>query len=223
MKHTLEVDSVMLEFGSKRVLQDVYIKCETGKITALLGRNGTGKTCLMNITHGMLKTENQSVRLDGKVLLKSRRSPSDILYLTQLSYIPKSLSLKRIFKDFNLDFSVFVNEFPDLEKYYNERIKNLSGGERRIVEIYLIIASNTRFCLLDEPFSHVMPIHVEAIKRLIIREKENKGILITDHMYEHITEICDDLYVIRNGKTHLTNDIKDLEALGYLRTLNSEL
>lgn len=223
MKHTLEVDSVILEFGSQRVLQDVYLKCETGRITGLLGRNGTGKTCLMSILHGMLKAENQSVRLDGEVLLKANRLSSDMLYLTQLNYIPKFLTLSRIFKDFKLEFSNFLDHFPEFEKYYNVRIKNLSGGERRIVEIYMIIASDTKFCLLDEPFSHIMPVHVDAIKRLIISEKKNKGILITDHLYDHITDISDDLYVIVNGKTHLTNGVKDLESMGYIRTLNFEL
>lgn len=222
MKHTLEVDSVILEFGSKRVLQDVYMKCETGRITGLLGRNGTGKTCLMNILHGMLKAENQSVRLDGKVLMKAHRSSSDMLYLTQFNYIPKFLSLKRVFKDFNLEFSLFVDQFPDFEKYYHVKLKNLSGGERRIIEIYMIIASDTKFCLLDEPFTHIMPVHIYAIKKLIISEKENKGILITDHLYDHITEISDDLYVLKHGKTHLINDVKELEAMKYIRTPNSE-
>ena len=217
MNHTLEVDSVMLEFGPKRVLQDVYIKCETGKITAILGRNGTGKTCLMDIIHGMLKAGNQSVRLDGKAFLRASRSSSDMRYLTQLNYIPKVLRLKRIFKDFKLDYSEFVDHFPEFEKYYNLRLRKLSGGERRIVEIYMIIASETKFCLLDEPFSHIMPVHTETIKDLIIRGKKNKGILITDHMYEHIAEVYDELYVIRNGKTYLTKSMQDLETLGYLR------
>jgi ABC-type lipopolysaccharide export system ATPase subunit len=73
--------------------------------------------------------------------------------------------------------------------------------------------------MLDEPFSHVMPVHIDAIKKMIVRRKAHKGILITDHLYEHIIDICDDLYVINNGKTHLTNSIDDLEIMGYVRKL----
>lgn len=69
--------------------------------------------------------------------------------------------------------------------------------------------------MLDEPFSHVMPIHVDAIKQLILREKHKKGIIITDHMYNHIIDICDDLYVIKDGKTYLTKSAEDVERLGY--------
>lgn len=215
MIQTLEADSVILEFGTKRVLQDVYLKSETAKITGLLGRNGTGKTCLLNIIYGQLSPYDHSVRLNKQALLNSSRSTKDIMYLPQFSFIPKSLTLNRIFNDYKLDFSEFINEFLEFEKYYMSKLKKLSGGEQRIVEIYLIISSKTKFCLLDEPFTHVMPLHIDSIKNLILREKKNKGIIITDHLYRHIIDICDDLYVINDGKTYLTNSIQDLETLGY--------
>jgi ABC-type lipopolysaccharide export system ATPase subunit len=67
-----------------------------------------------------------------------------------------------------------------------------------------------------------MPLHVESIKRLILREKENKGIIVTDHLYQHIVDICDSLYIINNGKTYLTKSIQDLVALGYIRMNEQE-
>ncbi len=217
MIQTLEVDSVILEFGTKRVLQDVFLKCETEKITGLLGRNGAGKTCLMNIMFGQLVPNSHSVRLNEQALLNSSRPPKDIMYLPQFRFIPKCLTLNRIFKDFKLDFSDFTNVFPEFEKYNETKFRNLSGGEQRIVEIYIIISSKTKFCLLDEPFSHVMPLHVDRIKNLILREKKNKGILITDHLYKHIIDICDDLYLLNDGNTYLTSSIHDIETLGYTR------
>ena len=223
MIETLEIDSVILEFGSKRVLQDIYIKCETGKVTGLLGRNGTGKTCLMNIIYGQLTPYDYSVRLNGKSLLTLSRKPFEIMYLPQFSFIPKSLIVKRIFNDFGLDFSGFTIDFPDFEKYYHSIFHKLSGGEQRIVEIYIIIASRTKFCLLDEPFSQVMPIHVDSIKKLIVREKETKGILITDHLFEHVLDISDDLYVIADGKTLLTVSMDDIVTLGYVNVINTKL
>ena len=216
MKHNLEVDSIILEFDTKRVLQDVFLKNETGKITGILGRNGTGKTCLMNIIYGELQTTNKSIRLDGTVISDAYRNPALIRYLPQFNFIPKNLKTKRIFKDFNLDFSKFIKYFPEFEKYHNSKVKTLSGGEFRILEIYSILASTTKFCMLDEPFSQVMPVHVDTIKKVISEEKKNKGIIITDHLYEHIIDICDDIYVILNGKTYLTKDRNDLIKLGYI-------
>ncbi len=77
--------------------------------------------------------------------------------------------------------------------------------------------SKTQFVLLDEPFSHIMPLHIEKIKELLTEEKQHKGILVTDHMYRHITSISDNLYVLTNGKTHLTKSISDIERLGYAK------
>ena len=216
MKHSLEVDSIILEFDQKRVLQDIFLRTETGKITGILGRNGSGKSCLMNIIYGELKTTNKSIRINGKVIYEGYQNPGNFRYLPQFNFIPRRLKIKRIFKDFDLDFSHFVEYFPELKKYYTTRLKNLSGGEKRIIEIYAILASKTKFCMLDEPFSQVMPLHVDTIKKIILHEKKNKGIIITDHLYEHIIDICDDIYVIANGKTYLTNDRNDLNNLGYI-------
>lgn len=217
MKHTLEIDSVILEFGSQRVLQDVYLKSETGKVSGLLGRNGSGKTCLLKIIYGDIEPTDRSIRLDGVNSMHGLHHPETMRYLPQGKFIPGSLSLKRIFLDFRLDFSCFIEAFPEFEKYFNTSLKKLSSGEKRVVEIYSILTSESRFCMLDEPFSHVMPLHIDAIKFLIMKEKENKGILVTDHLYEHVIDICDDLYVLNQGKTSLTKSIQDLETLGYLR------
>ena len=217
MKHTLEIDSVILEFGSKRVLSDVYIKCETGRVTGLLGRNGAGKTCLMKIAHGMLNPLNKSVRIDGKVLPGSRRRSSEMMYLPQHYFIPGHLDLKRIFADFLLDFSQFAETFPELAKFFRSKVRQLSVGERRIVETYIIIRSRTMFCLLDEPFTHITPVCHERIRNLIIAEKASKGILVTDHMYQQVADISDGLYFIRDGVTYLTRGPEDLQLMGYVR------
>lgn len=215
MRHSLEVDSIILKFGTKRVLQDVYLKNETGKITGILGRNGSGKTCLMNIIYGELDTNEKSIRLNGEAIFNGFRNPNNFRYLPQFSYIPKNLKVDRIFKDFELDFSQFIDHFPEFEKYYKVKLYRLSGGEHRIIEIYSILASKTKFCMLDEPFSQIMPVHLETLKSILMNEKKNKGIIITDHLYEHVTEISDDIYVIANGKTYLTRDLDDLKTLGY--------
>lgn len=216
MIHTLEIDSVILEFNSRKVLQDIYLKSETRKITGLLGRNGTGKTCLMNIIYGKLIPNESSVRIDGKTLLTTYRHPEKMRYLPQFSFIPKHLKISRILKDFNLDFLDLLFFFPEFEKYQNIKFENLSRGEQRIIEIYVILVSNTEFVMLDEPFSQVMPKHIDSIKTLVQKEKKNKGIIITDHLYKHIIDICDNLYVISNGKTFLTKNIEDLVELEYI-------
>ncbi len=220
MKNILEIDSVLLSFNHKRILQDIYLKSETGKIAGLLGRNGSGKSCLMKIIFGELTPEDKSIRINERALTTNYRSHLQMNYLPQFQFTPNSITVKRVFKDFDIDFSAFIAWFPSFKKCYVTRLKNLSGGERRIIEIYAILMAKSRFCMLDEPFSQVMPLHIESIKQLIVRQKMHKGIIITDHLYDHIIDICDTLYVLKDGKTHLTKHTTDLEKLGYVRNLN---
>ena len=215
MTHSLVVDSVILEFSGRKVLQDVYLKCETGRVTGLLGRNGAGKTCLMNIMYGELFTENKSVRLNGETFISNARLPRDLRYCPQFNFIPKSVTVQSVLRNFEVDPANFTLEFPELQKYLNKQLGSLSGGLQRVVEVYAILASKTKFCLLDEPFSHIAPLHIEKIKKIIKTESNNKGILLTDHLYEHIVEVSDEVYLIKDGKTYLTSSRQDIETLGY--------
>lgn len=215
MIHKLEADSIELNFGSRPILKDIYITCETGKITGFLGRNGEGKSCLMQIICGNLKPQNKSIRVDNKSVVNDARLPDLLRYLPQFNFIPKSLSVKRVFNDYQLDFSRFETDFLDLGVKYNSVIKKLSGGQVRIIELYIILRSNTKFVLLDEPFTHIMPLHIEQIKKIINEEKMNKGIILTDHLYQHLLNMSDSLFVLVNGKTYLAKDFSDIKRLGY--------
>lgn len=216
MKNVLEADSIILSFDSNRILHNVYLKVCTGEVLGILGRNGCGKSCLMKIIYGALVSADQSIRINKQALYTSYRSPKDMMYLPQVPFIPNTLSLKRIFKDFNLDYEAFTFHFPEFKKYYNNKLKALSSGEQRIIEIYTILLSKTKFCLLDEPFSQVMPLHIETIKTLIIQEKQNKGIIITDHLYHHLIALSDDVCIINEGKTNYVTTLDEIKALGYI-------
>ena len=216
MKHILQADSIQLEFNGRKILSDIYLKCETGTITGLLGRNGQGKSCLMKIIFGSLNGE-KSVRIDNLSKNNAFRFPDLLRYLPQFSFIPKSLSLQRIFIDFGLDYPLFQIRFPEFKNRHLQKIKQFSGGEQRLIALYLIVKSKTFFAILDEPFTHLNPIQIEKVKELLVEEKVNKGILITDHLYKNVTDISDALYILSNGKTHLSKGPEDIEILGYVR------
>jgi len=216
MMHKLEADSIQLQFSGRPILSDIYLKCETGKITGLLGRNGQGKSCLMQIIYGSLPCE-KSVRFDNQAHFEAFKRPNLLLYLPQFNFIPASLSLKRIFQDFELDYASFAQKFPEFASWCNTKIGSLSGGGRRLVEIYVVVKSKSQFALLDEPFTHLNPVQVEKVKEFLRAEKYNKGLFITDHMFRHVLEICDNLYLLANGKTHLVNSFEDIETFGYAR------
>lgn len=215
MRHILEADGIQLSFSNRSILSDIYIRCETGLITGLLGRNGQGKTCLMQIIYGTLLPGIKSVRFDG-INHNTPYKRSDLLaFVPQFNFIPATLHISRVFKDFKLDFSEFQSIFPNSDINASSTISSLSGGQRRLIELYIIITGKSRFVMLDEPFSHLSPIQVDQIKALITVQKFNKGFLITDHMFQHVVDIADQIYLLSNGKLHMTKGVEELEYLGY--------
>jgi ABC-type lipopolysaccharide export system ATPase subunit len=216
MMHKLEADSIRLSFGERLILSDIYLKVETGKITGLLGRNGEGKSSLLKIIYGSLTAE-KSIRIDNQSQPFAHQRPNLIKYLPQFNFIPKHLSLKRVFQDFEIDYPLFEKRFVAFKGNPTSTIGSLSGGEHRLVELYVILKSKSQFALLDEPFTHLSPIQIEQIKTLIQEEKANKGLIITDHLYQDVIGICDNLFVLSNGKTHIINHIEELEVLGYVK------
>ena len=171
----------------------------------------------MQIIYGSLNCE-KSVRIDSLSQKNTSGFSKTLLYLPQFNFIPKSLSLQRIFLDFELDYLLFQIRFPEFKNRYQQKIKLFSGGEQRLIALYLIVKSKTFFAMLDEPFTHLNPIQIEKVKGLLVEEKLNKGILITDHMYKNVTDISDVLYFLSNGKTHLSKSPEDIERLGYIRS-----
>jgi ABC-type lipopolysaccharide export system ATPase subunit len=216
MIHKLEADGIQLQLGERMLLSGIYLKCETGKITGLLGRNGGGKTSLMNVIYGILKCE-KSVRIDSLIQNEAYKRPYLLRYLPQFRFIPASLSLKRVFRDFELDFNPFAELYPEFASAYKSPVGSLSGGGHRLVELYLIVKAKTCFCLLDEPFTHLSPIQIEKVKNLLLEEKNNKGFLITDHLYKQVTGISDNIYFLSDGKTQLLQNIEEIETLGYVK------
>lgn len=217
MIHTLEADGIQLYFSNRKVLSDVYIKCETGKVTGLLGRNGQGKSCLMQVIYGSLQIDIKSVRFDGRYVAKPYQRSDLLLYMPQFNFIPGKLTIKRVFEDFDLLYGDFEEMFPTGIINDKTRMESLSGGQRRLIELYIIIKAQSQFAMLDEPFSHLSPVQIDRVKQLIEDEKRNKGFLITDHMFRHVSDIADSIYLLANGKVHLTASFEDLEYHGYAR------
>ena len=216
IKNILEADSINLEFGGRPILSDVYVKVETNTITGFLGRNGSGKSCLMKVIFGTMAATYQSVRVNKEYLPKPFEVKGMIRYLPQHSFLPKHLKIKEISEFYNVSLAAIFEDFPFLEKISEQKIYNLSGGEQRIFEVMLILKSDVKFVILDEPFSALMPLHTDRLKEIISQEKSKKGIIITDHLYKHIMDLSDNLYLMREGKSFIIKELEDLVRFGYL-------
>ena len=214
-KHSLIVDSVVVRFGQKTVLSGGYITSETAVVTGLLGRNGAGKSCMFRALMGGLKAENVMVSLDGKPVDRQRIGES-VRYLPQGRLIPEGMSLRRAFELYDVNYWSFVSRAPKFSRYRDSRLFELSGGEARLAELYLVLLSEAPFYILDEPFTQVDPENIDEVKGLIRERCTDHGIIITDHNYDAISSVADKLFVIADGYTCPVRSREDLVRHGYL-------
>ena len=217
-KHKLIVDSVVVRFGDKTVLSGGYITSETGMVTGLLGRNGAGKSCMFRALMGGLRVENVMVSMDEKPIDRNNIGRY-IKYLPQGRLIPDGMTLQRAFDLYGVNYWAFVNIVPKYSRYYDTPVYELSGGEARLAELYLILMSEAPFYILDEPFTQVDPVNVDEVKALIRERSRDHGVIVTDHNYDAISSVADNLFVIADGYTNLVQCRDDLVRHGYLNEL----
>lgn len=211
-----EIDNIELYFFEKQILNGVYLKAETGKVTGILGSNGSGKSSLLQIFFGKLEARHKLIRIDNKVFLKAFYTSGMVRYLPQDPFLPKDLKLTSVFDFYGVSWKEFVNDFNSFAEYKKNKVRDLSGGELRLIETYLVIKNTAEIILLDEPFTHLSPVNINKFKNIIEEEKVNKAIVISDHMFRHIISVADDLYLLNNGCTQLVRDIHELEEYHYL-------
>lgn len=213
----LHIDSITKSFDEKIILRDIYIGCETGKIVGILGRNGTGKSTLLKIIFGTVKADMQFIRVDDKVLQNQWDRKGKIAYLPQYFFLPKGVKIKKLIPLFcNKENTEKLFGSDLIKPFLNETSRNLSGGEKKIVEALLIIYSDTKFVLLDEPFNGLSPKMIAEMQKIIKEQSEQKGIIISDHRYMEVLDIADEIYLLSDTYLKQIKDLKELQRYNYL-------
>ncbi len=210
----LRAEKLCKRYGDFWAVREVELEVNKGEIVGLLGPNGAGKTTTFYMITGMIKPTEGSIFLDEMDITKKamyQRSRFGIGYLPQDESIFRKLTVEDNLR-LVLEMSSFSKEeqknkidqlLSDLsiEHIRNSNGGNLSGGERRRVEIARTLAMDPDFILLDEPFAGVDPIAVEDIQSIVSSLKQkNIGVLITDHNVRETLSITDRSYLLFDGK-----------------------
>ncbi|RYJ39371.1 ABC transporter related protein [Flavobacterium anhuiense] len=216
-KHVLKISGIQKSFNDKLLLSDIYLELQTGQIMGLFGRNGSGKSTLFKIIFGIVTDFDKSIFIDG---ISKHNSPTlicEISYLHQNQFVPNHFS---VFKAIRLSIDKQkLDAFCDdgfLKSLFNQKVRNLSFGELRYLQVKLILFNQSKFVLLDEPFSGLSPKMIEIVFKLIKENSKEKGIFITDHHYEKVIEIATDLRMLKNGKLSIISKKAELIENGYL-------
>lgn len=214
---TLHADSITKTFQDKRILQDIFVGCSTGEVVGLLGRNGSGKSTLLKIIAGLETAETRFVRIDDVILKNVSQNHGLISFLPQHHFLPGHVKIRNSIEVFtNRENAEKLSQHPFITPFLDSRPKTLSGGELKLIEILLILYSESKFILLDEPFQSLAPKMTAEIKRLITTECKDKGVIISDHQYEHVMEISDRIYLLKDAATVTIAGIGDLQVHKYI-------
>lgn len=209
----LQASGLGKSFAKKRVVRNVTLNVKRGEAVGLLGPNGAGKTTTFYMLSGLINADEGSVMLDGTDVTHLplyERARRGIGYLPQEASVFRGLSVEQniravleIFEPHADNRDAMLEELMaefGITHLRNTSSLNLSGGERRRLEIARALAARPTFLLLDEPLAGIDPIAISEIRDLIAQLKEHGlGVLITDHNVRETLDIIDRAYIIHDG------------------------
>lgn len=196
------------------VVNGVSLEINSGEVVGLLGPNGAGKTTTFYMIIGFIRPRSGSVFIKDTEITKYpmyKRARMGIGYLAQETSVFRKLTVednimailqmrKLTRKKRQERLEMLLNDL-DITHLRKRKAYNLSGGERRRVEICRTLVNEPLFILLDEPFAGIDPIAVEDIQKIISRlTAQGLGVLITDHNVRETLSICNRAYIMCDGK-----------------------
>lgn len=212
-------------YNKQRVVDDVDLTVKRGEVVGLLGPNGAGKTTTFYMVVGLIRPVSGEIFLDEynvTNLAVFQRARRGIGYLSQEPSVFRKMTVSdnilAILQAQNISKKEAGARLNDLmEEFHISHLRDrkgfqLSGGERRRVEIARSLATAPSFILLDEPFAGVDPIAVNDIQNIInyLKEKRGLGVLITDHSVRETLTITDRAYIMHQGKILLSGSSEEV-------------
>jgi len=220
----LEAKGLVKSYKGRRVVNDVSVDLSQGEIVGLLGPNGAGKTTTFYMITGLIRPEQGRILLDGGEITTEpmyRRARAGIGYLAQEPSIFRRLTVEEnvlaILETLQLESPERSRRLEGLldelaiKHLRAQKAYQLSGGERRRLEITRALVTEPKFLLLDEPFAGVDPIAVHDIQTIVAGLRHRGiGVLITDHNVEQTLDIVDRAYIMFEGRVQVAGTVREL-------------
>ena len=222
----LRTENLCKSYRGRQVVRQVSLSLEPGEVVGLLGPNGAGKTTSFRMIVGLISPDSGSVMFGDQDITATpmyQRARLGISYLPQEASVFRKLTVEQNLLAILQTLRISRHERQEkldllisklgLETVRRSRGYQLSGGERRRVEIARALGISPSFLLLDEPFSGIDPKQVLELQRIIFDLKEaGIGILMTDHNVRETLSVTDRAYIIHNGEVFRSGPPEELES-----------
>jgi lipopolysaccharide export system ATP-binding protein len=220
----LEARGLVKKYRRRPVVNEVALSLQQGEIVGLLGPNGAGKTTTFYMIVGLIQPLSGHIMLDGVDITSMpmyQRSRKGIGYLSQEPSIFRKLSVEDNIvailetlplsaKERDARLETLLDEL-NIKHLRNSKAFQLSGGERRRLEITRALVSQPKFMMLDEPFAGVDPIAVHDIQTIVADLRHRGiGVLISDHNVEQTLDIVDRAYIMFDGQVKVSGTVREL-------------
>jgi ABC-type branched-subunit amino acid transport system ATPase component len=211
-------------YGKAHILQGVSITVDAGSVVGLFGRNGVGKTTLLQAAMGLGPRVTGAVALDGREL---SRTPADQRARCGLGYMPQGV---RVFRDLTVEENYNVAAFavpqarpleeivgmvPELKGLLARPAGRLSGGQQQLVSLMRSLATNCRFLMMDEPTEGLMPAMVERIAEVTrALASSGYGVLLVEQSLLLGEAVCDRIHLMEKGRIVHSGTFDQLSSSG---------
>lgn len=218
----LEINHLYKSYGKTKVLSDVNLKLEENKIYGLLGRNGVGKTTLLNIIANQIKRDSGELKLFDQEIFENSKVIEDICIVRESGIGIEDIKVKKIFekarilyKDWDEEYKNYlVKEFNlNIKKYYS----NLSRGNQTIVGLIIGLASRSKLTIFDEPSLGLDAAFRYKFYNILLEDMETnpRTVIISTHLIDEVTNLFEEIIILKDEKVYIQDEVSNLLDKSY--------
>ncbi|MBN2612945.1 MAG: ATP-binding cassette domain-containing protein [Bacteroidales bacterium] len=206
----ISIRNIKVDYGNQNVLNNLDLEIKPNTIHGLVGLNGSGKTTLLNTIFGIKKMTQGDILYNGHAMKRQ-----DIAYLETINYFYPRITGREYLAIFSIKNKNFeIDKWNNLfELPLDKLVDDYSTGMKKKLAFIGIVTLNREILILDEPFNGIDMETVQKIKLLLKQLKSDMTILVTSHILESLTGICDQISYLNNGKIQFTKDSSDFGSI----------
>lgn len=218
----LEIKNLNKSYGKTKVLTDINLTLEENKIYGLLGRNGVGKTTLMNLISNQIKADSGELSINGEVMFENPKAVENICLVREKGIPVDDDRVKKIFKIASVLYKDWDEDFKDyLIKEFNidvrKKYSKLSRGNQTLVGLVIGLASRSKLTIFDEPSLGLdAAIRYKFYNILLEDVQDNpRTVIISTHLIDEVTNLFEEVIILKNERVYIKEEVSSLLEKGY--------